>query len=151
MSSSGNAAYRRAGRIFCAALALMVASLATLPAGAQSTGTPGTGPLIPGGPRQGIGPPSITDAVPDIRLRQDGGGIPGAGPPIDYGRPSTPSYGQPVIGARGTLGLSRSRQVAARHCETPRSTCRLSRAVPLGTSCTCRSRGRAAIRGYAVP
>jgi hypothetical protein len=129
------------------ATALMSILLAASSALAQSTGTPGTGPLFPGGPRQGIGPPSITDAVPDIRLRQDGGGIPGAGPPIDYSRPSTSSYGQPVVGARG---LSRSRQIAARHCETPRATCRLGRAVPLGEPCLCRTRGKT-VRGYGVP
>ena len=136
---------------FRLAAALMSALLVASPALAQSTGTPGTGPLFPGGPRQGIGPPSITDAVPDIRLRQDGGGIPGAGPPIDYGRPGVaPSYGQPVVGARGTYGLTRSRQVAARHCETPRATCRLRRAVLLGEPCSCRTRGKA-FSGYGVP
>jgi hypothetical protein len=151
MTISGRRDYQAAKRGILAAVVLIAAALVPLQASAQ-IGTPGTGPLVPGGPRQGIGPPSITDSVPDIRLRQDGGGIPGAGPPIDYGRPNTaPSYGQPVVGARGTLGLSRSRQVAVRHCETPRSTCRLSRAVPLGASCACRTRGKKAIRGYAVP
>ncbi|HEY5796987.1 MAG TPA: hypothetical protein VIU82_18420 [Bosea sp. (in: a-proteobacteria)] len=138
-------------RLPLVALALISTLLVASPALAQMIGTPSTGPLVPGGPRQGIGPPSITDAVPDIRLRQDGGGIPGAGPPIDYGRPSTPSYGQPAVGARGTYGLTRSRQVVVRHCETPRSTCRLGRAVPLGASCSCRSRGKTTVRGYAVP
>lgn len=133
------------------AAALMSILLTTMPGLAQMVGTPGTGPLVPGGPRQGIGPPSIKDAVPDLRLRQDGGGIPGAGPPIDYGRPNTaPSYGQPVVGARDTYGLTRSRQVAARHCETPRSTCRLRRAVPFGEPCSCRTRGKT-VRGYGVP
>ncbi|HEV7259086.1 MAG TPA: hypothetical protein VGN82_15005 [Bosea sp. (in: a-proteobacteria)] len=132
-------------------LALMSMLLVAGPALAQMVGTPSTGPLYPGGPRQGIGPPSITDSVPDIRLRQDGGGIPGAGPPMDYGRPSgAPSYGQPAVGARGTYGLSRPRQVAVRHCETPRLTCRLRRAALLGDDCSCRSRGKA-VRGYAVP
>src|SRR6476661_4397852 len=55
-------------------------------------GTPGNGPLYPGGPRQGLGPPSITDAVPDMRLRAPGNGIPGAGPPMStIGREPPPA------------------------------------------------------------
>ncbi|PZN95152.1 MAG: hypothetical protein DCF30_19315 [Hyphomicrobiales bacterium] len=84
------------------AFALISTLLPTL-AGAQGVGTPGTGPLVPGGERQGLGPPSITDSVPDIRLRSDGGGIPGAGPPIEYGRP----------GARRPIGSLSSARAAA--------------------------------------
>ncbi len=126
----------------------MIASLCLPLEVAAQIGTPGNGPLVPGGPRQGLGPPSITDSVPDIRLRQDGGGIPGAGPPVD-GRPGVaPSYGQAAPGARN---LYRARRVLARQCVTPRSTCRLARPVAIGDDCSCRGRGRAALRGYGVP
>jgi hypothetical protein len=129
------------------ALALVSTLLVPIQAGAQ-IGTPGTGPLVPGGPRQGIGPPSITDAVPDIRLRSDGGGIPGAGPPIDYGRSPVRSFGNSGMGARA---MPRYRQASGRHCETSRSTCALTRATPLGTACSCRVRGKAArARGFVV-
>lgn len=57
------------------------------PAGAQ-IGTPGNAPLTPDGPRRGLGPPSIGDSVPDLRLRAPGNGIPGAGPPIGAYQPS---------------------------------------------------------------
>ncbi|MDP3258335.1 MAG: hypothetical protein Q8S58_09065 [Bosea sp. (in: a-proteobacteria)] len=104
---------------------------------AQSVGTPGTGPLVPGGPRQGLGPPSLSDSVPDLRLRAPGGGIPGAGPPIDYGRP-------PSSGASG-LGVSPRVQAVGRFCETPRITCRLGRTALLGQLCSCRGRGRGVV------
>lgn len=150
MISKGPSVHRQIRSLLSAVFAVAIVTLATMPAGAQSIGTPGNGPLVPGGARQGLGPPSLTDSVPDIRLRQDGGGIPGAGAPIDYGRPGVaPTYGQPAVGARSPAGLYRSRQVA-RHCQTPRRTCRLSRAVPLGSPCSCGPRGRASIRGYAV-
>lgn len=68
-----------------AILGLAAALLLAGPASAQSVGTPGTGPLTPGGPRQGLGPPSLSDSVPDLRLHSDGGGIPGAGAPINGG------------------------------------------------------------------
>ncbi len=119
--------------------ALMAMLLGPIAAGAQGVGTPGNGPLIPGGPRQGLGPPSITDSVPDLRLRSSGGGIPGAGPPIDYGRPPTP-------GASGSgLGVRPRAQSAGRVCETPRTTCRLGRTALLGQPCSCRGRGRGVI------
>jgi hypothetical protein len=106
---------------------------------AQGVGTPGTGPLVPGGPRQGLGPPSLSDSVPDLRLRAPGGGIPGAGPPIDYGRP--PSSGASGYG----LGSRPRAQAVGRFCETPRTTCRLGRTALLGQPCSCRGRGRGVV------
>lgn len=105
----------------------------------QGVGTPGTGPLVPGGPRQGLGPPSLSDSVPDLRLRAPGGGIPGAGPPIDYGRP--PSSGASGYG----LGSRPHAQAVGRFCETPRTTCRLGRTALLGQPCSCRGRGRGVV------
>ena len=106
---------------------------------AQGVGTPGTGPLVPGGPRQGLGPPSLSDSVPDLRLRSPGNGIPGAGPPIDYGRP-------PSLGASGSgLGVRPRPQAVGRSCETPRTTCRLGRTSLLGQPCSCRGRGRGVV------
>jgi hypothetical protein len=106
---------------------------------AQGVGTPGTGPLVPGGPRQGLGPPSLNDSVPDLRLRAPGSGIPGAGPPIDYGRP-------PSSGASGSsLGVRPLPQAVGRSCETPRTTCRLGRTALIGQPCSCRGRGRGVV------
>ncbi len=106
---------------------------------AQGVGTPGSGPLVPGGPRQGLGPPSLNDSVPDLRLRAPGGGIPGAGPPVDDGRP-------PSSGASGSGFGSRPRvQTVGRFCETPRTTCRLGRTALLGQPCSCRGRGRGVV------
>lgn len=129
--------------------ALAVALLQALPAQAQ-IGTPGNAPLYPGGPRQGLGPPSITDSVPDIRLRSDGNGIPGAGPPIDYGagtRGSQP-FGASGLGARPAYREPRQRQRHSRYCATPERTCTLSAARPRGADCTCRGRGAVRSRGH---
>lgn len=132
-----------------AALATVAALLLALPAAAQ-IGTPGTGPLYPGGPRQGLGPPSITDSVPDIRLHAPGGGIPGAGPPIDYGgRNSVPSYGRPQPLAQP--GLAPRREVGlGRRCRTQRNVCALPRSVTVGTACSCRTARSARVRGHVV-
>jgi hypothetical protein len=108
---------------------------------AQGVGTPGTGPLVPGGPRQGLGPPSLSDSVPDLRLRSDGSGIPGAGPPIDYGRPSSSGLNGARFGNRPRV------QTVGRYCETARTTCRLGRTALLGQPCSCRGGGR----GVVVP
>jgi hypothetical protein len=94
--------------------------VSALPAGAQ-IGTPGSGPLTPGGPRQGLGPPSITDSVPDLRLHSSGGGIPGAGPAVDLGarqQMRQPRYGIP----------ERKALRAARRCDPPRRGCPPGRA-----------------------
>jgi len=106
---------------------------------AQGIGTPGTGPLVPGGPRQGLGPPSLSDSVPDLRLRAPGGGIPGAGPPIDYGRPPSSGLNGAGVGSRPRV------QAVGRLCETPRTTCRLGRTALLGQPCSCRGRGRGVV------
>ncbi len=106
---------------------------------AQGVGTPGTGPLVPGGPRQGLGPPSLSDSVPDLRLRSSGGGIPGAGPPIDYGRPPSSGTSGDGLGSRPRV------QAVGRFCETPRTTCRLGRTALLGQPCSCRGRGRGVV------
>ena len=72
-------------RALIAATAALLAALMPLPASAQFDATPGNGPLYPGGPRQGLGPPSIFDNQPDIRLHAPGaGGIPGAGRPVVF-------------------------------------------------------------------
>jgi hypothetical protein len=132
------------------ALALLAALLPALPAAAQ-IGTPGNAPLAPGGPRQGLGPPSITDHVPDIRLRSDGGGIPGAGPPIDYGaRPTSPPAG-PLYVPRYGAAERRPPRATGRHCETPRRSCALASRAFLGAACTCRLPGKSRARGYVVP
>lgn len=65
--------------------ALVFAGLLMVDIAQAQIGTPGNAPMTPGGPRQGLGPPSITDHVPDMRLRAPGNGIPGAGPPIGGG------------------------------------------------------------------
>ncbi len=125
----------RAGTAALALFALLGPSLAW----GQGVGTPGTGPLVPGGPRQGLGPPSLSDSVPDLRLRSDGGGIPGAGPPIEDGRP-------PSSGASGYGLGSRPRvQAVGRFCETSPTTCRLGRAALLGQPCSCRGRSRGVV------
>lgn len=134
------------------ALALLAALLHGLPAAAQ-IGTPGNAPLAPGGPRQGLGPPSITDHVPDIRLRSDGGGIPGAGPPIDYGaRPPSPGTSAgPLYVPRYGATERRPPRATGRHCETPRRSCILASRAVLGTVCTCRLPGKFRARGHVVP
>ena len=76
---------RPCAKIAALSLGIVLTLLQALPALAQ-IGTPGNAPLTPDGPRRGLGPPSITDHVPDIRLRSEGNGIPGAGPPIVPGR-----------------------------------------------------------------
>ena len=131
---------------------VLVLLAAPLPAAAQ-IGTPGNAPLAPGGPRQGLGPPSITDHVPDIRLRSDGGGIPGAGPPIDYGaRPtSPPASAGPLYVPRYGVIERRPPRATGRHCETPRRSCALPRRAAVGAACTCRLPGKSRVRGYVVP
>jgi len=121
--------------------------LQPVPAAAQLYGTPGTGPLTPDGPRRGLGPPSLTDNVPDIRLHAPGGGIPGAGPPIDYGG----SAGRvPFLG--GPTGLRQEpAQADGRRCRTPQRICILTTAAPVGTGCSCRLPQRARARGHVVP
>jgi hypothetical protein len=133
----------------------LVAVAATLPlllqpwpAAAQLYGTPGTGPLTPDGPRRGLGPPSLSDNVPDIRLHAPGGGIPGAGPPIDYGSGSAGRV--PFLG--GPVGLGEDPvQRAGRHCRTPQRICILATAAPVGSGCSCRLPQRPRARGQVVP
>lgn len=129
-------------RNLTAATAALLVMMASLPASAQFDATPGNGPLYPGGPRQGLGPPSITDNQPDLRLRSSQGGIPGAGPPVGAGAPSprfyepSPSSGRSYRRAERTSGLGR-------HCRTPSRQCTLARPAALGDDCSCRtSKGR---------
>lgn len=127
-------------RNLIAAMTALLAMLVSLPAGAQFDATPGNAPLYPGGPRQGLGPPSITDNVPDLRLHSSQGGIPGAGPPVGAGSPRfyepSPSSGRLYRRAERTSGLGR-------HCRTPARQCTLARPAALGDDCSCRtSRGR---------
>jgi hypothetical protein len=110
-----------------AAWALVAAALAlAAPASAQLGGTPGSGPLTPDGARRGLGPPSISDSVPDLRLHSESGGIPGAGPPIDYG-----------AGQRRDTAGARWRETS-RRCDTPQAACMLPKATAIGSRCTCR-------------
>ncbi len=134
-------------RDILAACVLAPALLFASSADAQFGGTPGNGPLTPGGPRQGLGPPSITDNVPDLRLRSDGGGIPGAGPPVDYG------VGQRAYGRAPTPGEARRGTYATIgwHCQTPRRVCVLTNAAPLEAGCSCLTPGKIRTRGYVVP
>jgi hypothetical protein len=121
-------------RNFIAAMAALLAILASLPASAQFDATPGNAPLYPGGPRQGLGPPSITDHVPDIRLHSSQGGIPGAGPAVGAGgvRLYEPSSARSYRRPDRTSGLGR-------HCRTPARQCSLARPAALGDDCSCRS------------
>jgi len=125
-------------RALIAATAALLAALMPLPASAQFDATPGTGPLYPGGPRQGLGPPSITDNVPDLRLHSSQGGIPGAGPPVGAGANSPRFYepsrssGQYYRRAERTSGLGR-------HCRTSARLCALARPASLGDDCSCRT------------
>ena len=131
------------------ALSLLMALFAAFPATAQIVGTPGNGPLAPDGPRRGLGPPSITDNVPDLRLHSDGGGIPGAGPPIDYGRRDTGSYRRPQ--SLGSFGAE-TNQVArlGRRCQSERRVCVLARPAPVATGCSCRVATGGRARGLVV-
>lgn len=131
-------------------LSLMAALFAALPADAQLVGTPGNGPLTPDGPRRGLGPPSISDNVPDLRLRSDGGGIPGAGPPVDHGRRDIGAYGRPrSLGSFG-IGTSQSPQLG-RRCRSERRVCVLVSPAPAGTGCSCRLPTGGRGRGQVVP
>lgn len=133
----------------------MISALAALllvqPALAQ-IGTPGNAPLSPGGPRQGLGPPSIFDSTPDIRLHAPGaGGIPGAGPPVDYGGTprSAPRSANPIHMPRyGAVEDPVLRRTIVAFCRTPRRTCAAPVRARAGAACFCRlpngtrSRGR---------
>lgn len=124
---------------------LALACLAAWPAAAQ-IGTPGTGPLVPGGPRQGLGPPSLSDSVPDIRLHAPGGGIPGAGRPIDAGAGSWRGSASNRPSVRHLFA-----QEEGRHCRTRRRVCVLAEPAALGAGCSCRSSGGGRVRGRVAP
>lgn len=134
-------------RTLIAATAALLAVLASLPASAQFDATPGTGPLYPGGPRQGLGPPSITDHVPDIRLHSSQGGIPGAGPAIGSGGNTLRTY-EPS----STRLYRRAERTSAfgRHCRTPAQQCTLARPASLGDDCSCRTSRGGRRPGYVV-
>ncbi|MBA4224260.1 MAG: hypothetical protein C0458_26340 [Methylobacterium sp.] len=128
----------------------LAALLLVHPAHAQ-IGTPGNAPLTPDGPRQGLGPPSIFDNQPDIRLHAPGaGGIPGAGPPVDYGgtprgapRSSNPIY-MPRYGSASDPAL---RSVTAAYCRTQRRSCAAPSRLRAGAVCSCRLPNGARLRG----
>ncbi|WP_306223349.1 hypothetical protein [Bosea beijingensis] len=129
-------------RNLIAATATLLTVLVSLPASAQFDATPGNGPLYPGGPRQGLGPPSITDNVPDIRLRSSQGGIPGAGPPVGAGAPS-PRFYEPSASSGRSYRHAERTSGLGRHCRTPARQCTLARPASLGDDCSCRtSKGR---------
>lgn len=134
-------------RNLIAATAALLAVLASLPASAQFDATPGNAPLYPGGPRQGLGPPSITDHVPDIRLHSSQGGIPGAGPAIGSGannlRPYEPSSPRLYRRTDRTSGLGR-------HCRTAARQCALARPASLGDDCSCRTSRGGRRQGYVI-
>lgn len=124
------------------ACAFAAGILLALPAIAQ-VGIPGSGPLTPDGPRRGLGPPSLSDNVPDLRLQQPGtGGGSGYSPAPVYrggGYQASPSRALPQQPRRRT----------GKRCETPNRVCSMTRSAYLGTDCSCRSsRGR--VRGTVV-
>lgn len=137
-------------RPLAAATFALVALLAT-PAAAQLSPVPNDGPLYPGGPRRGIGPPSLSDNVPDLRLRP--GGPPGLGQaPIQggggYGGSLSqgaarfmPDYGPADTDAPDDMG---------RHCRTPARLCLLINPAPLDSGCSCRVPGGRS-RGSVAP
>jgi hypothetical protein len=134
----------------------MVALAALLfvhPALAQ-IGTPGHAPLTPGGPRQGLGPPSIFDHTPDIRLHAPGaGGLPGAGPPVDYGGTprGAPRSQNPIYMPRyGAADDPSPRSVIAAVCRTPRRACAAPSRARSGAVCSCRLPNGARLRGRVV-
>jgi len=134
-------------RNLIAAMAAVLGVLMSLPASAQFDAAPGNGPLVPGGPRQGLGPPSITDNVPDIRLHSSQGGIPGAGPAVGSGanRPGfyEPSSTRLYRRADRTSGFGR-------HCRTYSRQCTLARPAALGDGCSCRVPKGGRRHGYVV-
>jgi hypothetical protein len=130
--------------------ALIAAHLIALPANAQ-IGVPGSGPLTPDGPRRGLGPPSITDSVPDLRL-QPSGAVPSYTPPSYQGGGYPSSTSRAPLARQGRIGLDndvRRVRVVGRHCRTQKRTC-LIRPAALETSCTCRLSNASRIRGRVV-
>lgn len=127
-------------------------SLLVPPALAQ-IGTPGNAPLTPGGPRQGLGPPSIFDHTPDIRLHAPGpGGLPGAGPPVDYGGTprSAPPASNPIYMPRyGAVDDPPLRRAVA-YCRTSRRACAAPARLRAGAICACRLPNGARLRGRVV-
>jgi hypothetical protein len=134
-------------------MAALAALLLVQPALAQ-IGTPGNAPLTPGGPRQGLGPPSIFDHTPDIRLHAPGaGGIPGAGPPLDYGGTprGAPRSPNPITMPRyGAVDGPSSRGVIVAYCKTPRRVCAASSRALAGARCVCRLPNGARLRGRVI-
>lgn len=131
----------------------LAALLLVNPALAQ-IGTPGNAPLTPGGPSQGLGPPSIFDNQPDIRLHAPGaGGIPGAGPPVDYGGTprAAPRSSNPIYMPRyGAVHDPSPRRAIVAYCRTPRRTCAAPSRVRAGAACFCRLPSGARQRGRVV-
>lgn len=135
------------------AMTALAALLLAHPAFAQ-IGTPGNAPLTPGGPRQGLGPPSIFDHTPDIRLHAPGaGGIPGAGPPVDYGGTprGAPRSQNPIYMPRyGAADDPTPRRAVAAYCKTPRRACAAPSRLRPGAVCSCRLPNGARQRGRVV-
>lgn len=133
--------------------AALAALLLLTPAAAQ-IGTPGNAPLAPGGPRQGLGPPSIFDSTPDIRLHAPGaGGIPGAGPPIDQGGTprGAPRSSNPIHMPRyGAADDPAPQGVLAASCRTPRRSCAAPSRARAGARCSCRLPDGTRLRGRVV-
>ena len=116
-----------------AAMAFAAGLLLSLPAVAQ-VGIPGSGPLTPDGPRRGLGPPSLSDSVPDLRLQTPGSGASGGG----YN--PAPIYQGGGYQRSPSRGLSQEpRRRTGRHCETPRRVGALGRCAYRGSDCSCRS------------
>ena len=136
-------------RILIAAMAALLAMLVSLPASAQFDATPGNAPLYPGGPRQGLGPPSITDNVPDIRLRSSQGGIPGAGPPVGAGA-TGPRFYEPSPSSPRLYRRAERTSGLGRHCRTPARQCALARPAALGDDCSCRTSKGGRRQGFVV-
>ncbi len=132
---------------------VLAVSLLVAPAFAQ-IGSPGNAPLTPGGPRQGLGPPSIFDHQPDIRLHAPGpGGLPGAGPPVDYGGTprSAPHAPNPIYMPRyGAADNPSPRRAVVAYCKTPRRACAAPARLRAGAICACRLPNGARLRGRVV-
>ncbi|CAN7484700.1 hypothetical protein [Bosea sp. LjRoot237] len=132
-------------------MAALAVFLFVHPALAQ-IGTPGNAPLAPGGPRQGLGPPSIFDHQPDLRLHAPGaGGLPGAGPPVDYGgTPRTAPRSQNPIYMPRYGAADDPRNAVLAYCKTPRRACAAPSRALAGARCFCRLPNGARLRGRVV-
>jgi hypothetical protein len=126
----------RAGTAALALLTLLIGPTLGL---AQGVGTPGTGPLVPGGPRQGLGHPRCR-----IRCRISAFDRVAAESPAPARRSIMEGL-HPWARAVPAPAFRTRLQAVGRFCETSRTTCRLGRTALLGQPCSCRGRGRGVV------